>query len=137
MMHFIMPIGCASYGGMIVRRIRVTPVGISWPATLTVKNELYQRKAEDSSVRFESQSVSITFLPSGKKAVAQVGENLLEVALRSGVSIGHDCKEGSCFLCEVEIDGSVVRSCLEPVPAKPNLEVKVIDDDDTWAEMTI
>lgn len=78
-------------------------------------------------------TVSIRFLPDDVTIEAQVGEPLLEVADRAGVSIPTGCLMGSCHACEVELDdGETVRSCLASVP--PGRETVTINlfYDPTW-----
>ena len=62
-------------------------------------------------------SVRIRFLPDDVSVDAEVGEPLLQVADRAGVSIPTGCLMGSCHACEVELDdGETVRSCISSVP---------------------
>jgi ferredoxin len=78
-------------------------------------------------------SVSIRFLPDNVVVSAEVGEPLLQVADRAGVSIPTGCLMGSCHACEVEIDGEEsVCSCISSVPpGRENLTVNLFFDP-TW-----
>jgi ferredoxin len=78
-------------------------------------------------------SVSIRFLPDDVVVSAEVGEPLLQVADRAGVSIPTGCLMGSCHACEVEIDGEEsVCSCISSVPAgRESLTVNLFFDP-TW-----
>jgi ferredoxin len=78
-------------------------------------------------------SVSIRFLPDDVVVSAEVGEPLLQVADRAGVSIPTGCLMGSCHACEVEIDGEEsVCSCISSVPpGRENLTVNLFFDP-TW-----
>lgn len=78
-------------------------------------------------------SVSIRFLPDDVSIDAEVGEPLLQVADRAGVSIPTGCLMGSCHACEVEIDGEEsVCSCISSVPpGRESLTVNLFFDP-TW-----
>jgi ferredoxin len=78
-------------------------------------------------------SVSIRFLPDDVSIDAEVGEPLLKVAERAGVSIPTGCLMGSCHACEVELDdGETICSCISAVPpGRENLTVNVFFDP-TW-----
>jgi ferredoxin len=61
--------------------------------------------------------MQITFLPDDITVNAQVGEPLLDVAERAGVSIPTGCLMGTCHACTVELDdGEVIRACITAVP---------------------
>ncbi|PZO45424.1 MAG: (2Fe-2S)-binding protein [Leptolyngbya sp.] len=79
-------------------------------------------------------SVSIQFLPDGVTVEAEVGEPLLAVADRAGVSIPTGCLMGSCHACEVELEGQAdpICACITAVP--PGQEKLVINlyVDPTW-----
>jgi ferredoxin len=78
-------------------------------------------------------SVRIRFLPDEVTIDAQVGEPLLDVAERAGVSITTGCLMGSCHACEVEIDGGVtVCSCITAVPPDREKLTINLDFDPTW-----
>ncbi|NWF61609.1 MAG: 2Fe-2S iron-sulfur cluster binding domain-containing protein [Fischerella sp.] len=78
-------------------------------------------------------TVRIHFLPDDVMVDAQVGEPLLDVADRAGVSIPTGCLMGSCHACTVELeDGDVIRACISAVP--PGREEVTINlfSDPTW-----
>ncbi|MDJ0555219.1 MAG: 2Fe-2S iron-sulfur cluster-binding protein [Microcoleaceae cyanobacterium MO_207.B10] len=61
--------------------------------------------------------MKIRFLPDNIIVDAEVGEPLLEVAERAGVSIPTGCLMGSCHACEVELDnGQTICACITAVP---------------------
>ncbi len=63
-------------------------------------------------------SVEIRFLPDDVVVRADVGEPLLQVAARAGVSIPTGCLMGSCHACEVEIEGGdALCACISGVPS--------------------
>ena len=62
-------------------------------------------------------TVEIRFLPDDVSTQAEVGESLLNVAERAGITIPTGCLMGSCHACEVEIqDVGDVRACISAVP---------------------
>jgi aerobic-type carbon monoxide dehydrogenase small subunit (CoxS/CutS family) len=61
-------------------------------------------------------TITLRFLPDNITTEAQVGEPLLEVAARVGITIPTGCCMGSCHACEVEMDGEPVCSCITGVP---------------------
>ncbi|MBF2051379.1 MAG: 2Fe-2S iron-sulfur cluster-binding protein [Leptolyngbya sp. IPPAS B-1204] len=62
-------------------------------------------------------SVQIRFLPDDVTIAAEVGEPLLRVASRAGLSIPTGCLMGSCHACEVELeDGKIICACISSVP---------------------
>lgn len=79
-------------------------------------------------------TVKIRFVPDNVTIDAEVGEPLLEVAERAGVSIPTGCLMGSCHACEVEIEGSAepICSCISAVPpGQPELTINLYVDP-TW-----
>lgn len=78
-------------------------------------------------------AVEVHFLPDGVVVEADVGEPLLQVADRGGLSIPTGCLIGSCHACEVEIDdGDVICACISAVPAgNPRITVNLYVDP-TW-----
>lgn len=78
-------------------------------------------------------TVQIRFLPDDITAEAQVGEPLLEVAHRAGLSIPTGCLMGSCHACEVEIAGvGEVCACITTVPAGHDHLTIDLFTDPTW-----
>lgn len=77
-------------------------------------------------------TVTIRFLPDNKTVQAEVGEPLLEVARRAGVSIPTGCMMGSCHACEVELNDQPVCSCITAVPPSET-EIQVdLYSDEAW-----
>jgi ferredoxin len=63
-------------------------------------------------------SVLIRFLPDDVSVEAEVGEPLLQVADRAGLTIPTGCLMGSCHACEVEVeDGDTICACITTVPS--------------------
>lgn len=62
-------------------------------------------------------SVLIRFLPDDVSVEAEVGEPLLQVADRAGLTIPTGCLMGSCHACEVEVEGGdTICACITAVP---------------------
>ncbi len=62
-------------------------------------------------------AISVHFLPDDVSVEAEVGEPLLDVAQRAGISIPTGCLMGSCHACEVEIEGgNNICACITAVP---------------------
>jgi ferredoxin len=79
-------------------------------------------------------SVSIQFLPDGVTVEAEVGEPLLAVADRAGVTIPTGCLMGSCHACEVELEGQAdpICACITAVPPGQASLVINLYVDPTW-----
>ncbi len=75
-------------------------------------------------------SVTVHFLPDRVTVIAEPGESLLTVADRAGVTIPTGCLMGSCFACEVEIEGEEhpVRACLASIPILPRSGLAANDE---------
>lgn len=77
-------------------------------------------------------SIQIRFLPDDVVVDAEVGESLLRVANRAGLSIPTGCLMGSCHACEVELEGDSVCACISSVPSgSPALTINLFVDP-TW-----
>ncbi len=75
----------------------------------------------------------VHFLPDNMTVEAEAGEALLAVAERAGVMIPTGCLMGSCYACEVEIEGeNSIRACITAVPAgRSELTINLLVDP-TW-----
>ncbi|MGK7926706.1 MAG: 2Fe-2S iron-sulfur cluster-binding protein [Spirulina sp.] len=63
-------------------------------------------------------SVRVQFLPDNVTIEAEVGEPMLVVADRAGITIPTGCLMGSCHACEVELeDGTSICACISAIPA--------------------
>ncbi|GAB4239531.1 MAG: 2Fe-2S iron-sulfur cluster binding domain-containing protein [Elainellaceae cyanobacterium] len=77
-------------------------------------------------------SVQVHFLPDDVVVDAEVGESLLRVADRAGLSIPTGCLMGSCHACEVELeDGEIICACISTVPPQPAWTINLYVDP-TW-----
>ena len=80
-----------------------------------------------------AMSVNVHFVPDDVVVSAEVGEPLLAVADRAGVSIPTGCLMGSCHACEVELDdGKIICSCISAVPAGQDTVTVNLFVDPTW-----
>lgn len=79
-------------------------------------------------------AVRVKFLPEGVTVTAEVGEPLLQVAARAGVTIPTGCLMGSCHACEVEIVGQPepICACITAVPPGEGELTINLYSDPTW-----
>ncbi len=78
-------------------------------------------------------SVEIRFLPDDVTVQAEVGEPLLAVADRAGLSIPTGCLMGSCHACEVELEsGETICACISSVPPGQTEMTINLFVDPTW-----
>lgn len=78
-------------------------------------------------------SVQVRFLPDDVTIAAEIGESLLKVADRAGLSIPTGCLIGSCHACEVELeDGEIICACISTIPPdQPEFTINLYVDP-TW-----
>ncbi|WP_088890641.1 2Fe-2S iron-sulfur cluster-binding protein [Leptolyngbya ohadii] len=78
-------------------------------------------------------TVQVRFLPNDVTVAAEVGEPLLQVADRAGLTIPTGCLMGSCYACEVELeDGETLRACISSVPPGRSEMTISLFVDPTW-----
>lgn len=77
-------------------------------------------------------AVQVHFLPDDVTVSAEVGESLLKVAERAGITIPTGCLMGSCHACEVEMNDADVRSCITAIPPGESLVTVHLFSDPTW-----
>ncbi len=63
--------------------------------------------------------------PNGTFSKASEGSNWLSVANNAGIAIPTGCLSGSCGACEMEVDGKIVRACINNIPFSKSKKVKV------------
>jgi ferredoxin len=78
-------------------------------------------------------SIQVRFLPDDVTIEAEIGEPLLQVANRAGLSIPTGCLIGSCHACEVELeDGEIICACISTIPpGQPEFIINLYVDP-TW-----
>tara|TARA_Y100001968_G_C19433826_1_gene758514 strand:+ start:1011 stop:1265 length:255 start_codon:yes stop_codon:yes gene_type:complete len=73
--------------------------------------------------------------PNGNITFAEVGNDWLEIASKSGINIPTGCLTGSCGACEIEVNGEIVRACISRIPdINSNLKVDFLEDP-FWGEI--
>lgn len=60
--------------------------------------------------------VTITNADTKQTTVLAAGQPLSLGAVRTGLRLSFQCKQGSCGSCEMLLDGKVTRSCITKVP---------------------
>ena len=78
-------------------------------------------------------TVLVHFHPDHITVQAEVGEDLLTVAERAGITVPTGCLMGSCHACEVDIDQiGEVCSCITAIPSGyAELTINLFSDS-TW-----
>ncbi len=68
--------------------------------------------------------------PNGTYTCAEEGSDWLLMAKEAGVAIPTGCLTGSCGACEIEVDGKILRACINSIPNKKqgNLKVEFAQD---------
>lgn len=78
-------------------------------------------------------AVHVRFLPNDVIVDAEIGEPLLQVAHRAGLSIPTGCLMGSCHACEVEVNGEeTICACISAIPAGQTELTINLYVDPTW-----
>ncbi len=72
----------------------------------------------------KSSSVEIEW-PNGKTSVSKAGQAWLAEAKKAGVTIPTGCLTGSCGACEIEVNGEVIKACINFIPRNSNKKLKV------------
>ena len=63
--------------------------------------------------------------PNGVSSIAKAGNDWLEEATKAGVTIPTGCLTGSCGACEIEVNGKVIRACINKIPKSNKVQYKV------------
>ncbi len=63
--------------------------------------------------------------PNGKSSIARHGDDWLKLATEVGIDIPTGCLGGSCGACEIEVNGRVIRACVEEVASSRAEVLKV------------
>ncbi len=75
----------------------------------------------------------IVHWPNGKYSIVSPGTEWLKIAKEAGVDIPTGCLGGSCGACEIEVNGEIVRACINCVPISCKKELKVeFSNDPYW-----
>ena len=66
--------------------------------------------------------------PNQKSSICPHGVDWLKAAYDANIEIPTGCLTGSCGACEIEVNGEVVRACIETVPEIEELKVEFFSD---------
>ena len=71
--------------------------------------------------------------PNGSSSVVKVGDDWITVAMEAGVEIPTGCLGGSCGACEIEVNGKIIRACINNVSSSESSNLKVtLASDPYW-----
>ena len=63
--------------------------------------------------------------PNGNNSTVTVGADWLEEAKKAGIYIPTGCLNGSCGACEIEVNGEVIRACINTIKDSKQSELEV------------
>ena len=63
--------------------------------------------------------------PNNKKSSSIPGSDWLKAAFDAGVEIPTGCMGGSCGACEIEVNGEVIRACVNTIKDSKKSELDV------------
>ncbi len=66
--------------------------------------------------------------PNNNSSLCSSGDEWLKAAYDANITIPTGCLAGSCGACEIEVNGEVIRACIETVPDKKDLTVEFFRD---------
>tara|TARA_B100000965_G_C19586896_1_gene756152 strand:- start:1294 stop:1527 length:234 start_codon:yes stop_codon:yes gene_type:complete len=66
--------------------------------------------------------------PNKKSSLCSPGSEWLKAAYDAKIEIPTGCLGGSCGACEIEVNGEVIRACIETVPEGNDLKVEFFSD---------
>ena len=66
--------------------------------------------------------------PNKKSSNCYPGVEWLKAAYDANIEIPTGCLSGSCGACEIEVNGKVIRACIETVPDIEELDVEFFSD---------
>ncbi len=69
------------------------------------------------------KDVSVTNLDNKQTIEIPSGSPLSLAAVRSGMRLSFQCKQGTCSSCETILDGQRVRTCITKVPEKNKITI--------------
>ena len=71
-----------------------------------------------------NQKVEIEW-PNGYILCSEAGSDWLDICKEAGIDIPTGCLKGSCGACEIEVNGKVLRACIQKVPSIKSGKLKV------------
>ena len=66
--------------------------------------------------------------PNKKTSYCNPGVEWLKAAYDAEIEIPTGCLGGSCGACEIEVNGEVIRACIESVPEGKEIKVDFFSD---------
>ena len=63
--------------------------------------------------------------PDGHQSIAFSGDDWLEAANDADIVIPTGCLTGKCGACEIEVNGEIVRACINDIPNNGGEELEV------------
>jgi len=66
--------------------------------------------------------------PNKQSSDCTPGVSWLKAAYDANIEIPTGCLGGSCGACEIEVNGEVIRACIEVVPEEKELKVEFFSD---------
>ena len=66
--------------------------------------------------------------PNNISSICLPGEDWLKAANSAKIDIPTGCLGGSCGACEIEVNGEVIRACINRVPDEGEIEVEFFND---------
>ena len=63
--------------------------------------------------------------PNGNSSKVTVGSDWLEEAKKAGIDIPTGCLNGSCGACEIEVNGEVIRACVNTIKGSKGKQIEV------------
>jgi len=70
--------------------------------------------------------VMVTIQPGNKKIECVAGQSLKDITRQARCKIEYNCSRGECGTCEILVDGKRTRTCVSRLPAKQNVNIKVL-----------
>ncbi len=66
--------------------------------------------------------------PNNTSSNCSAGIEWLKAACDANIEIPTGCLGGSCGACEIEVNGNVVRACIDRVPNQDEIKVEFLSD---------
>ena len=63
--------------------------------------------------------------PNGKISISRIGDEWITEAKKMGISIPTGCLLGKCGACEIEVNGKIIRSCINRIDSNKNKPLRV------------
>ncbi len=66
--------------------------------------------------------------PNNESSICNPGDDWLKTAFDANIHIPTGCLSGSCGACEIEVNGKVIRACIDTIPNQRELTVEFFSD---------